>query len=262
MSQRDQGASTLSVLFFFDVLGFSQRVSELGLEKIYSEYTRLLELVVQRNGPDAMAGYAPADFDGSFERYFSGRNHTTRWAPVAKLGHVGACHFSDTILIWCPYDPLAAGVAVDMAIDFFCRCLHAGIPLRGAASIGDLIMDQERGIYLGEPIIEAARAESAQTWCGFSFGPSFHDYPMLVPGNRILPFTKHIKPHREEHVLGVGIEWTWHWRRLFPDTPLTSVAARYRRPGYAAYWDNTLAFEALAAEEDWRASTLPIYPDG
>lgn len=251
---------TTSVLFFFDVLGFSERVSELGLEAMYAEYGRLLDLVEARNEPGAMAGYAPSDFDGNFDKYFAPRENTEpSWAPLATAGDLSAYCFSDTILIWCSYDPLMLGLAIDVAIDFFCQCLHAGIPLRGAASIGRLIADQERGVFLGDPIIEAARAESSQQWCGFSLGPSFRKYPMLCPANRLLNFDAHVKPARKECVLNVGIEWTWHWHRLYPDTSLSSIATHYRRPGYEVYWDNTLAFEALAEKEPWRESTGPIF---
>lgn len=262
MTQRDQSTSTLSILFFFDVLGFSERVSELGLDTIYTEYTRLLSLVEKRNGPAAMSGYAPADFTGDPEKYFANRDTEIKWAPIATVGDLSTYCFSDTILLWCSYRPLVAGLVIDVAIDFFCQCLHAGIPLRGAASIGELVMDQERGIFLGKPIVEAARAESAQRWCGFSLGPSFREYPMLCPANRILPFEAHIKAGCDAHVLDIGVDWTWHWRKLFSETPLPSFIERYRRTGYEAYWDNTLAFDALAAAEDWRASTLPIFSHG
>lgn len=262
MTQHDQSASTLSILFFFDVLGFSERVSELGLETIYAEYTRLLSLVEKRNGPAAMAGYAPADFTGDLDKYFANRDMEIKWAPIATVGDLGTYCFSDTILLWCSYRPLAAGLAIDVAIDFFCQCLHAGIPLRGAASIGELIMDQERGVFLGRPIVEAARAENAQRWCGFSLGPSFREYPMLCPGNRLLPFEAHIKAGRAAQVLNIGVDWTWHWQRLFPEDPLPSFIERYKRTGNETYWDNTLAFKSLAETEDWRASTLPIFSHG
>lgn len=58
-------------------------------------------------------------------------------------------------------------------MEFFCQAIFAGIPLRGCLSTGMALMDQEKTIYFGDPIVEAARGETAQYAIGIAFGKKF-----------------------------------------------------------------------------------------
>jgi hypothetical protein len=242
----------LSTLAFFDVLGFSDRLAEVGLAGIIDVYEELAVLLEGMKEPGAFSFWVPADFDGNVEAQYdkAARGEGSRWAPAASVdSNPGVAYFSDTILLWMPYDPVRCGAFVDLSINFFCIALSLGVPLRGALSIGDLYMDGARGVFLGAPIVEAARAESAQAWCGYSLGPSFKRYPCLVPEDRFRDSTAHIKAGQEEAVLPIGIDWTFHWRSLFRDRTIASVADTFRRSPDDPYWAATMAF-ADASEAD------------
>ena len=45
-------------------------------------------------------------------------------------------------------------------MDFFCQAIVDGIPLRGCIGTGLAIMNQDKSIYLGEPLVEVAKGES------------------------------------------------------------------------------------------------------
>lgn len=249
-----------SVLAFFDVLGFSDLLHDLGLSKIYEIYEELTDMLDGMNEPGAFGFWVPADYDGNVDAQLAKatRGEDTQWAPAASLNGLSVAYFSDTILLWMRYDPIRCGAFVDMSISFFCRALSVGVPLRGALAIGELHMDSGRGIYLGTPIIEGARAEAAQSWCGFSLGPSFRSYPCIVPGDRFRAYTSHVKPGQDELVLPFGVDWTWHWREQFAEIPLESVAETLRRDRDDTYWAATLSFaEASAAT---RPTGLAIGP--
>src|ERR1700723_1943459 len=160
----------LSTLAFFDVLGFSERLAGVGLVGIIDVYRELTDLLDGMKEPGTFSFWVPTDFDGDVEAQYhkAARGEGSQWAPAASVdSNPGVAYFSDTILLWMRYDPVRCGAFVDLSIHFFCRALSLGVPLRGALSIGDLYMDASRGVFLGAPIVEAARAESAQAWCGY-----------------------------------------------------------------------------------------------
>ena len=257
--ENERSVGSTHVLAFFDVLGFSDRLAELGLDTILAVYRELATMLDQLKEPGAFAFWVPTDFDGDVEAQIerASRNESTRWAPAASSWAPGVAYFSDTILLWMPYHPVACGAFIDLSINFFCRALSLRLPLRGALAIGELYMDTSRGIFLGAPIVEGAQAESAQRWCGFSLGPSFKEYPCIVPGDRFLDHADHVKPGRTEHVLSVGVDWTWHWRAEYPEFPLDAVAAWFPLAGTHPYWATTLSFAESSAAR--RPTGLNIY---
>lgn len=261
-SAAEQEFGDLSVLAFFDVLGFTDRVRILGLKRIADIYREFVSLLDQVKEPNAISFWVPADFDGNVNAQVekARRGESTRWAPVgASTDRGGIAYFSDTVLMWLPYTPAHGGAAIDLAIDLFCRSMALGLPLRGALSIGDLYMDPQQGIYLGEPIIEAAQAEASQGWCGIGLGPSFKEYPCLVPSDRFLEYEQQIKAGKEDYVLSTALDWTWHWRDRF-EPPLEDIAASFRRCSSDPYWAHALAFAKASRH---RGSTgLKIYGFG
>jgi hypothetical protein len=239
----DQGSlanSATVVLFFFDVLGFSERVEELGLPRILAQYESLLATIRSRAGGRVVLEAEPVDNQGTM-------------VPVAAYLDLRSTYFSDTVLIWTGYDPIRFRVSADLVLDFFCDCLHNGLPLRGGIAFGEALMDEGRGIFLGSPIVEAARAEAAQRWCGCSFGPSLDAFPALGPVDRFIPYKAHMKAGKEHMLRALALDWPRRWRKLFPEQDLSTVIDSYRRPDHEAYWDVTQEFVdySLAHPEWW-----------
>jgi hypothetical protein len=141
-------------------------------------------------------------------------------------GYINVCHFSDTFLIYVNYQlskmpfwlrstkyepyPLLPGETevvlhpviykrhhiylsfLQTCMDFFCQSIVAGIPLRGCISTGLAVMNPYKSIYVGSPLVEAARGETAQNSIGVAFGKSFNNsHP--VYNDYFIPYLDHIK---------------------------------------------------------------------
>jgi hypothetical protein len=214
----------LTLLFFFDVLGFSDQVRELGLAPIYAKYGQLLSRLYREGGQVVM----DADPEG---------------VPFTCVINWQMAYFSDTILLWTDYSrgPMIMNAAKRVACRLFCDCMRMGLPVRGAMACGPAIMDKERGIYLGEPLVDAARAESAQACASIGVAQSWGRYfgGSLGRAEGLLHFSGHIKPGRELDLASVVLDWPRIWREdpEFKDHELEVTFASLCRPGYEPYWD-------------------------
>ena len=77
-------------------------------------------------------------------------------------------------------------------MEFFCQSIVAGIPLRGCVATGFAVMDSYKSIYLGNPLVEAARGEPAQDALGIAFGRSFNNYHPVY-NDYFIPYLGHFK---------------------------------------------------------------------
>lgn len=252
------------LLAFFDVLGFSDRVANGEAPALYRTYVDLAKrLSLLRTTtysqwlPRANPG-DPLDLDSLLASLQSGQ--PIEWVPAARIRNsetdgLSTLHFSDTLIFWSVDDPLHHGEFIDVVIDFFCHALASGLPLRGALAAGDLIYDTDNSIIIGGALVEAAKAESAQAWCGVGLGPSFRGRKLLAPNDRVLSFAKHVKAGRDGDVLAMAVDWTWHWRNKNATTSLQSIADRF---GDHPYWQTTLEFERLSVASRHDGS-FPIF---
>jgi hypothetical protein len=254
------------ILAFFDVLGFANRVANGGAPALYRKYRLLVERLRRLRSttysqwlpraPEFIDGAGRFDVGGLAEKLKSGR--PVEWVPAATIvsgDDMSTLHFSDTIMLWSKDSLLTNGEFIDMAIDFFCQALRMEIPLRGAIAVGDLIHDEDRSIVIGGALVEAAKAESAQAWCGIGLGPSLRGRTIIAPNDRVLSFSGHIKAGREADVLTTSLDWTWHWRTRHPELSLDSVAAVF---GNHPYWHTTLEFARISEARD-HLGHLPIF---
>ncbi|MBM4146791.1 MAG: hypothetical protein FJ240_11065 [Nitrospira sp.] len=141
----------------FDVLGFASILQNLGTEKLYSIYDELINKAIIEKTKDGIK-FLGATREGMF---------------VVGTLEIRYVYFSDTIILWTPYKEVFFPFFVSICSEFMIDAIIIGLPLRGAMTIGDAIMDRKKGIYLGKPLIEAARLEKAQNWIGLTFGTSF-----------------------------------------------------------------------------------------
>ncbi|QBL80063.1 hypothetical protein EYA82_19900 [Burkholderia pseudomallei] len=65
-------------------------------------------------------------------------------------------------------------------------------------------------MYLGQPLIDAARMEHSQRIIGASFTRSF--MKQIVPPRYLAPFDKHLKNARDDLFQGSVLDWPRHWR--------------------------------------------------
>lgn len=236
-------------MFFFDVLGFSNRVKEMGLSAIYDKYVALTELV---KSSFVGAGFLIRDTpDASVDD--EGNRAILLGVGVMDFASM---YFSDTMLMWCTWHEMTFDIAIDSVLDFFCESLILDLPLRGAVSFGQAIMDPRHGVFLGEPIIEAYKAEEGQKWAGISFGPSVArpqggDRRNIGPPHRFLRYKAQIKDPADETVYPLALDWPRRFREKHPDMDLNRLLARYIESGHP-YWQTTLTFvEYSVGHHDW-----------
>lgn len=119
-----------------------------------------------------------------------------------------------------------------------CHSLEIGLPLRGALALGEAVLHSERGVYLGQPLIDAARMEHAQRIIGTSFTRSFMN--QIVPERYLVPFATHLKDVRTDQFQGNVLDWPRHWRATRKADVREVVRALNKLPSATAYYDNTL----------------------
>lgn len=149
-----------------------------------------------------------------------------------------------TFLLWIEVDsfhqPTMAGFLEKCCI-IFCEALKRGIPLRGVISAGTAIMDEEKHIFLGEPLADAAKAEPRQKWVGVSLGQSiFNIHPMDM--RYILPYFKHRKNDNETLLSGWVLDWPSWWRENEEFDAIPFVNQMNINPEFGEYYSNCISF--------------------
>jgi hypothetical protein len=193
-----QGQSQELVVALFDVLGFEDRLGRFPLEQIYAQYRELISIASSKSSHPFLDAWPTGDGTS---------------APFLGFVEIEQDYFSDTILIWTRFSPRTFSPFLHVCCNFMCEALQAKLPLRGAISIGNAIMDKSTRTYIGPPLVEAARAEKAQQWIGLCFGHSFttrKDVPFRADLAR--PYDKHLKPGSTEVAAKLVVDWPRIWR--------------------------------------------------
>ncbi|RDU99752.1 hypothetical protein [Trinickia dinghuensis] len=247
-------------LCFFDVLGFESRFSDLGLDGMLRKYVALIDLVDAKNE--------------HMGRVFGemGFKESAYWLSDGDAFVVSRLHgayASDSLLVWTHtdfpearypaavdlapaererlasepaegwlYHPIPCDNLLDICNEMICHSLEIGLPLRGALALGEAVLHNERGVYLGQPLIDAARMEHSQRIIGASFTRSFMN--QIVPPRYLVPFDKHLKDARDDLFQGSVLDWPRHWRTTRKSDLRETIRSLNTLPAAAAYYDNTL----------------------
>jgi hypothetical protein len=162
------------------------------------------------------------------------------------------------------YHPIPCDNLLDVCREMICHSLEIGLPLRGALALGEAVLHRERGVYLGQPLIDAARMEHTQRIIGASFTRSFMD--QIVPQRYLVPFDAHLKDVRDGLFQGNVLDWPRHWRATRKTEVREVIRALNAVPPATAYYDNTLrmvdASDAQATMFDGSEDTRirSVYP--
>lgn len=219
---------------FLDILGFENQFKSRGLDEIFDVYEKLIGYVQEQTG--------------GIDVVPVGGHVAVGWLVINQA------YFSDSILFWTRYNKIAFNSFMSLLSDAVCYSIELGMPVRGSVTIGDAILDKDRGIYLGEPLIEAARVEVAQQWVGVSCGPSVATppYNQELILNNLLPYKSHGKPGREQLITGMVIDWPRKWRESRSNDLLKEITALDTDPRFSIYYENTIRFVEFSAEHhDW-----------
>lgn len=245
----------------FDILGFEQRLSNIGLREMVARYEALIKTV----------DYCKVQAQRVFGDF--GLKESPYWLSDGDVflftKNFGA-YASDSILLWAErawpdardkdaaqiremaqdpakgwaYQPVPCDNFLDVCNDLICRSIEVGLPLRGALAVGDGVFDGGRNIFLGQPIIEAARLEPCQKFIGVSLCRSFVD--QIIPKRFTLSFSEHLKSDDSPYWGGFVLDWPRHWRNTRKENIVDAVQILDTDPRYAAYYANTLNFIAYS----------------
>lgn len=270
----------------FDILGFSNFVTNNGTNVILELYNKLLKIIdKQKSLPDGEASLA-----GSVVPVPTSSDWKNNALIADANGFVRVCHFSDTFIIYVNYqlskqgqwlrdtkyepNPLLIGEVntpycpiffdshaiylsyLQTCMEFFCQAILAGIPLRGCLSTGMALMDQEKSIYFGNPIVEAARGETAQDALGIAFGRSFNNYHPVYH-DYFIPYLSHMKPNsnKTEFLSPMVLDWPRYWRHSpdFKDYSLVEYINKMNTdPNFSKYYENAIEFVQFSERhENW-----------
>ncbi len=249
----------------FDILGFSNYISENGNKTILNLYRRLLNLAYK---PDILRmAPVPLSKDWKYSTYALNVN-----------GYVRTAHFSDTFIIYVNYIsnrsdscylnnqkyeeyPLLlfeelAKIFVPFlfnhsifltflhtCMEFFCNAVVEGIPLRGCVSFGKATMDSSNDIYFGESLVEAARGEPSRKSLNISFGKSFNNYHPIY-NDYFIPMFDYIKNDSKANFLSPMI---LDWPRFWDELPIFQkysfedcIRKMDSNPNFSEYYDNAI----------------------
>ena len=270
---------------FFDILGFSNFVEQTGTKVVLDLYQRLLDLVYNqqssREGELRRTGVVPVPDSGDCKNSFYVANGN---------GFINVIHFSDTFLIYVNYDIFARSFQLrdgkyethplvynengarlykgffdypsiypsflKTCMEFFCSALAAGIPLRGCISTGIATMDKFRNIYIGKPLVEAAKGEPERKSIGITYGKSFCNYHSIYNDFHI-PFFNHVKNGFEsaKYLSPMAVDWPRYWR-MYSDFSNDSIEYCIMRMNHdvdhSEYYTNAVEFSKFSEQhQNW-----------
>ncbi len=233
------------VIALLDVLGFESLLRERGLERMLADYKKLIAIVEGMDGCMCLAPIPNGDGTASVGAGYLALDKT---------------FFSDTFLIWSDYDAFKLPAFCQMCSDFFCQSMELGLPIRGGIAVGTAHMDSKTGIFMGLPLVEAARAETAQDWLGISFGASFacEPYNRFTDVRTVLPCKFHHKrePKYDGLLPGIVLDWPRHWRQSRKTDVRPVVRAMNLSPSVSRYYENALRFvEFSEGKHDWHLTS-------
>jgi hypothetical protein len=261
------------VVGIFDVLGFKNIFKKLGLREITARYAALIDIVVKKDKHlEQMKTFFPHMKEGPY--WCAGRE-------IVVVTKVYAAYASDTFLVWANYTwtelherkkdeleklckdpnhdwlfrPIPCDAFLETCNELMCRSLQVGLPLRGAVAVGDAILDKERDIFLGQPIIEANALEHNQKFIGVGMCSSFIN--QTIPKRFSISFSHQLK-HSTREASGLILDWPRHWRNTRSIDLKKVIESMNTEATFSDYYQNTLASidQSEKSAKDYEPSTL------
>lgn len=236
------------IFAMFDVLGFSAWVKTTGLQKVLDAYHELIEEAVVR----------------AYDKGSLTAVQTREGMLLAISRAPNYAYFSDTILLWAPLTPPAVGDFVERASALICRALEMGIPLRGALTLGEAVLDKESGFFIGDPIIEAANLEKGQNWMGLTFGKSavWGSFIAQIHPHSVIEYAPPMKREMADYSSPIVMDWPRRWRDKHGACPSARLRELNTDPRFSHYWESTIAFaEYSLRKHDWHLRPEEIPDD-
>lgn len=243
-------------LAFFDILGTSEKIRCGQYDRVYEFYSYMVDLCAEEQIPISFSNLP---------------GHFGHGGDIVLNFPMKHAFFSDTFIVWVEYEDFF-GMSLrgfyEKCMDIFVEAIKRGIPLRGAISRGTAIMDEERKLYLGKPIVEAARAEAAQNWMGIALTRSCQE-ASISEAWLLLPYTEHIKEayrnkQKSKDVLFTNcvLDWPKYWRNTQDNEVISLIQKMNDDATFSSYYDNAIRFVNYSKENDdfWKDKLPPPPP--
>jgi len=213
------------IVCLLDVLGFESLFQRIGLDGIEKKYSELVKAIKDETSKLFI---------------LQGPNGH----PVVGWAEIESVYFSDSVMYWLNYDEFRMEVLLRGMCELICKSIEVGMPLRGSASIGEIRIKKESNIYLGQPIIDVARAESAQKWIGFTLSKTFEleKYSKGFKADYVLQYAEHIVEKRKDNVIPLVLDFPRHWRLTRKDDLIDYVYKLDIDKRFSKYYTNTIDF--------------------
>ncbi len=204
---------------------------------------------------DTRRGGGPADL---YERYSLLLHALDKSTTIDRLelrgeqlfsvwGKLPSLVASDTIMLWS--DPPDVGHFLSAVCRLMVQALGWGCPLHGALAYGDCILDTEKNILIGFPIVEAVQAERRQDWIGVGVLPTaaavLEEHAVVVPYDVPMKSSEGPTPLEPlRHALA------WHWAEETPNAAQIYTTRMRDSSGeeHRSKYENTLAFISTTAQ--------------
>lgn len=223
----------LWILAVLDVLGFERMYRRLGPHRMQAIYSRLIDAARSYVDTSAVAMHEMAD--GAVPTYFS--------------FDLGFAYFSDTILLWAPMGETQVAPFLARCADVFLEALTLGVPLRGAIAVGEAVLHQPSGTFLGTPLIDAARLEHAQDWLGIALTGGCSTVLDWIDSSLVLPYTPPCKSGTKPELhSGLVLDWARRARAKQLDFR-AAIEAMHPPETHRGYYDAALSFAEHSAQQ-------------
>jgi hypothetical protein len=245
------------IVALFDILGFEFRLKRYGLDEILNRYQKIVDLI-QKNDKKNKILFEKLKITGPL---------LIKDGPPAVFYDIKAIYSSDSILIWSnlawemaqtqsietlkknenhpAFGYLSKSIPLQpfltMCAEIICSSIEIDMPLRGAIAMGDAVFDEHKRIFLGDPIVDAARLERKQNCIGASICNSFIEQ---VDHKRFfLPYTKHFKEDFKEPRKEFALNWPLFWKNSRKNLDLiTTMEKLSGQNSNHPYYLNTIEF--------------------
>lgn len=249
---------------FFDILGFKNRLSSMGLAEVLARYEALIETVT----------YREKSLTKIFGEYgFKESPYWTSDGDVFLFTKTRGAYASDSLLIWenrfwpeardlnnvelqeknsspensWKFKSVPCDNFLDICNELMCRGLEVGLPLRGAIASGQAVLDLDRNIFLGQPIIDASSLQTEQKMISTSFCNNAN--LQSVPNRYVFKYDLHTKEQYCNLSNGLILDWPRHWRNTRKTSLVSTINALDTSPASSSYYKNTL--ELIAHSEQF-----------
>lgn len=244
------------VVGLFDVLGFEFRLKKFGLDEILKRYNSIVSLVKGNSEKNRLL----------VECLNITAPIHTKDGPPAFMYDVRAVYSSDTIMLWSNLawravqnqsietlkknenhpayghfsKPIPLEPYLSMCAEILCRSIEIDLPLRGALAMGDAEFNEKDRIFIGNPIVDAARLEKEQNIIGLGICNSFveqKDHNIYF-----LPYSKHIKETCKEQCKKFVLNWPLYWKNSRKTDPKIAIINMAKQNNNHQYYLNTIEF--------------------